>query len=357
MGKCWKQLKYEDRLYIHAWLKDKIPVAKIAERLGVSRQTVYRELRRGETKKRNSDWTESEVYDPYVGERHYQDGLKVRGRELKIGNDLEYLKFLEEQICDQEKSPEAALSEVKRQRKTFRTSLCVNTIYSYIKKGIFLNVTKENLVIRAKMGKKKEKVVRTQKRVQAGKSITARPKEVKYRNEFGHWEMDTVVGPKGKSKNVLLVLTERKTRYELVRKLPDKSSASVVQALDRMERDLSEKIFRMLFKTITIDNGTEFSDAEGIERSRRNKKPRTHAYYCHPYASYERGTNENNNRFVRRKVPKGVNFDDKSKKEIQEIEDWINDYPRRQFGFETARERFDRELTLLLGESRRVSVI
>ena len=71
------------------------------------------------------------------------------------------------------------------------------------------------------------------------------------------------------------------------------------------------------FKTITVDNGREFMDVEGMERSRRNKKPRTSIYYCHPYSSYERGSNENQNKLVRRHIPKGTNFDGISKKKCR----------------------------------------
>ena len=63
-----------------------------------------------------------------------------------------------------------------------------------------------------------------------------------------------------------------------------------------IERKFWERLFRDVFKTITVDNGVEFSDAEGLEKSRRNKKIRTKVYYCHPYSSCERGSNENANR-------------------------------------------------------------
>lgn len=89
----------------------------------------------------------------------------------------------------------------------------------------------------------------------------------------------------------------------------------------------------------------EFADCEGIETSVLDNGKRTKAYYCHPYSSYERGSNEVCNRLVRRKIPKGVNFDNKTEEEIQEVEDWINDYPREIFGFQTARERFEMELS------------
>ena len=105
MGKKWRQLKYEDRLKIYAWLQDKTSVATIAKRLGVCRQTIYREIKRGEFVKRNTDYTESTVYDPYVAEEHYQKKLKERGRNLKIGSDLKLLHYIEKKIVDEKRSP------------------------------------------------------------------------------------------------------------------------------------------------------------------------------------------------------------------------------------------------------------
>ena len=321
MGKKWRQLKYEDRLKIYAWLQDKTSVATIAKRLGVCRQTIYREIKRGEFVKRNTDYTESTVYDPYVAEEHYQKKLKERGRDLKIGSDLKLLHYIEKKIVDEKRSPAAALHEIKKEGKEFTVTLSTNTIYSYIKKGIFLNITMEDLPEKKKQHKKKK--VKVQKRVQAGDSI--------------------------KSKKSLLVLTERKTRKEIVYLMPDRKAQTVVKTLNMIERKYGERLFRDVFKTITVDNGVEFSDAEGLEKSRRNKKKRTKVYYCHPYSSCERGSNENANRLIRRHIPKGVNFDKKSKTEIKEIETWINNYPRKIFEYDTAENQFINEMEKLTG--------
>ncbi len=244
-------------------------------------------------------------------------------------------------------SPAAALHEIKKEGKEFTVTLSTNTIYSYIKKGIFLNITMEDLPEKKKQHKKKK--VKVQKRVQAGDSISQRPEHIDFREEFGHWEMDTVVGPQGKSKKVMLVLTERKTRKEIVYLMPDRKAQTVVKTLNMIERKYGERLFRDVFKTITVDNGVEFSDSEGLEKSRRNKKKRTKVYYCHPYSSCERGSNENANRLIRRHIPKGVNFDKKSKTEIKEIETWINNYPRKIFEYDTAENQFINEMEKLTG--------
>ena len=94
----------------------------------------------------------------------------------------------------------------------------------------------------------------------------------------------------------------------------------------------------------TVDNGTEFADCEGLEGSSLGDGQRTKLYYCHPYSSWERGTNENTNKMVRRKIPKGVNFDDMTDEDIQAVEDWINNYPRELLGFYNAGDLFRQEM-------------
>ena len=117
---------------------------------------------------------------------------------------------------------------------------------------------------------------------------------------------------------------------------------------DRLERKYGADMFKQIFKTITVDNGSEFADVNGLERSILEEgEKRTHLYYCHPYSSWERGTNEVTNKMVRRKVPKGTNFEDKTDEEIEKIEGWINGYPRRIHGYRSAGELFTEELEKL----------
>ena len=163
-----------------------------------------------------------------------------------------------------------------------------------------------------------------------GTSISERAASVETREEYGHWEMDTVVGGRG-SKEVLLVLTERQHLHEIIRKIKSKSQYHVVRELDKLERKMGAKKFRECFKTITCDNGCENLDFEGIERSAINKGKRTKVYYAHPYSAWERGSNENANKLIRRFIPKGADIAEFSHERIKMIEHWINNYPRRLF--------------------------
>ncbi len=267
-------------------------------------------------------------------------------RSLKIGNDRELAECIEDKIVNEKYSPEAALAEIAKGEKQFKTTISVRTLYRYIDNGIFLKLTNKELPIK---GNRKEhnKKVRVQKRASAGESIENRPEEVKDRENFGHWEMDTVKGKRGVTKSCMLVLTERKTRDEIVMKLKDQCAASVVEALDRLERKWGD-MFKKVFRSITVDNGVEFADYEGMEKSVFEPgSKRTFVFYCHPYSSWERGSNENNNRLIRRHIPKGTNFDDRTDEDIEYIENWINNYPRGIFEYQTSAELFEEELRKL----------
>ncbi len=328
-------LSFTDRLKIERMRLDGMPVRSIANALHVHISTIYRELKRGQYTHLNGDYTTEMRYSPDIAQERYKENLRAKGAGLKIGNDHAFAKYIESLIADRRFSPAAALGQIRRTGMVFRTKICTTTLYSYIRKGVFGRITSKDL---PRMGKTKKQYHRVRpSKAPAGKSIEDRPKEVDARNTFGHWEMDTVVGCRG-SKSVLLVLTERMKRREIIRKLPDKTNASCVAAIDQLEQELGAEKFKEIFKTITVDNGCEFSDCDGIENSCISGEKRTTIYYCHPYSSYERGSNENQNGMLRRFFPKGTNFDKVDDAEIQRVEDWMNDYPRAILGFRAARD-------------------
>lgn len=343
--RSYKTLTRDKRITIEALLNAGLKVKDIAKQVGVHFSTIYRELDRGKTTQRNSDWTEREIYSSDLAQERAEKNQKNKGRELKIGNDMKFVSYVEKMVIEEHYSPAAILEKIEKDNIEFDTKICLTTLYNYIKSGIFLNLTMAECPYRKKKGKKQKKE-KVQKRKHAGKSIEDRPPEVLTRKEFGHWEMDTVVGPQ-KSKVSLLVLTERKTRKEIIERLPRHNMKEVVRALDRIERRYTEKLFRSLFKTITVDNGTEFSDYDGMKRSRRNARDRTEVYYCHPYRSCERASNENQNRHIRRWCPKGDSFDDITNKEVKKVESWLNHYPRPMFGYRSSEELFQKELEKL----------
>lgn len=346
MGKLFKHLSQNDRIKMETMLNSGHKVVEVAEYLHVHRSTIYREIKRGEYTHRNSDYTEETRYSSDLGQKNHDWNAQGKGRNIKIGNDRPLAEYIEGKIIEDKYSPEAALAAAAESGIEFTTSISVRTLYRYIDKGIFLKLTNKDLPVKGKR-KKHNKKVKVQKRASAGESIENRPDEVKDREVFGHWEMDTVKGKQGVTKSCMLVLTERKTRDEIIVKLPDQKAASVVEAIDRLERKWGD-MFTKVFRSITVDNGVEFSDYEGLERSVLHEgERRTFAFYCHPYSSWERGTNENNNRLIRRHIPKGEDFDEKQDRDIEYIENWINNYPRGIFGFKTSAQLFEEEIKKL----------
>ena len=337
-----KHLTWTDRLKIEKALKEGLKPCKIADRLHVHNTTIYRELKRGTYTHLNSDLTMEECYSPEIAQQHYEENLKDKGGELKIGNDYELAAFIEKKIGEEGYSPAAVIGEIKRLGLTFKTEISEKTIYNYIDKGIFYSISRKSLPENGKRKRKYDKVERKKSaRTSAGESIERRDPEIGERKTFGHWEGDCVCGKK-KTKEALFVLSERLTREEIIMKIPDQTSISIVAALNKLERRYGKR-FSTIFKSITFDNGSEFADCAGIERSVYGKgRKRTRAYYCHPYSAFERGTNENINKMIRRFLPKGTDFRKVTAAYIQRVETWINNYPREILGFETSGSLFER---------------
>lgn len=342
-----KNLTYTQRLQIETCLKLNLSKKKIAELLSINLSTVYKEIKRG-LKEETIKYAHYSYYDKEYrykkiiqynadyAEANYKYKCTAKGAPLKIGKDYEFVRYIEKRINIDGLSPCAVLGEIKRKNITFATTISKPTLYRYISIGIF-----DNLKIQSK--KKRYKAFKA-KKPPRGTSIELRPKDIGLRNTFGHWEMDCVCGS---TKNSLLVLSERLTRKELIFKIDSQQSKHVIHVLNILERRYG-KNFRKIFKTITVDNGSEFSDFEGMEHSSYGRGRRTKIFYCHPYCSYERGTNERLNREIRRQIPKGSNLSLISDNEIRRVEKWINCYPREVLGFATSEELFNEQLQMIL---------
>lgn len=334
-----KYITEAERYQIEILLHEKYSIQQIANSLGHKYHAIYKEIKRGTVKQLDTLLREYYVYKADYAQMIYDRNVSNRGRNLKIGCDYKLVHYIEDMVKNKHYSPEALLLHARNEGITFDTQICCKTIYNYFDMGLFLNATYEDLPCKKKQNKKsteKQSTVALNNR--KGRSIEERSADIKERKQYGHWEMDTVVSARETGKSCLLVLSERMTREEIIIKIKNKKSASVVHALNMLERKLGSKKFREKFKTITCDNGVEFLDSAGIEKSRYTKGNRTILFYCHPYSSYERGTNENINRMIRRFFPKGTNFDTVTQKQVQHVQDWVNNYPRKILGSISSRQ-------------------
>lgn len=318
-----------ERNQLEAMHRNKISVAEIARQLGFTRQTIYNELRRG-SYWHTVDYRDVKRYSAEKGQSVRLQGAAKKGRKMKIAQDPKYAAFLERKILREKYSPATAI--VEGRKAGYQTMICVNTLYNYVTKRVFKRL--RDIDLPEKVSRKKRKS--SELRIAHPKlpSIERRPEIINQRSELGHWEMDLVIGKIGKS--ALLTLTERVSRREIIVKIPDRKASSVRRAIDRIERKTPN--FRDVFKSITTDNGSEFMQYELLQKSCRRKGKRFDIYYCHSFSAWEKGTNENHNRMIRRWFPKGTDFDKIKPSRIQAVEDWMNDYPRKLLGWKTPRE-------------------
>lgn len=332
----WKQLSERERYQIEILDRKRITPQEIGLLLGRDKRTIERELARGCVEQRDSEWREHICYCADAGQRVHKENGENKGRTFKIGHDHKLARYIEKKVGKDSYAPDAVIGEIQEKGYKFATTICTKTLYNYIDRGLFLNISNKDLPVK-KNGKRRDynhvRTVALNNRL--GRSIAERPANIESRTEIGHWEMDCVVG---KGSACLLVLTERVSRKELIFMLAAKTQKAVKTVLDKLERKHRSK-FKDIFKSITTDNGCEFLDSVGIETSCLNPaKKRTVSYYAHPYSAWERGSNEAANKLIRRFVPKGSDIGTLALSDIRRIENWMNNYPRRLFNFKTAND-------------------
>lgn len=337
-SRSFKHLTERERYQIEILIKEKRTPKEIAGVLGKHKRTIEREIARGTVRMLTSELTYKDVYCADTAQRVYLENAQNKGAGLKIGRDHELAGHIEKRIIKDRYSPDAVIGEIRAKGIKFKTSICTKTLYNYIDKEVFAKITNKDLWVKRNRKKGNYKKVRIAHHNLKGTSIEERPGRIERREEYGHWEMDCVVGRQGGSRAALLVLTERSTREEIIRKIPDRTQESVLKVLDRLEREKGNRFYEA-FKTITVDNGSEFLNWPELERSARKPgQQRFKLYYAHPYSSWERGTNENANKMIRRFIPKGTDIGKLNQREIKRIEYWMNNYPRRIHGYRSAKE-------------------
>lgn len=324
MGK-YRRMTYTDRLTIEKLYNSGCSLRTIARKTGFAVSSIHYEIKRGMYLHRNYDWKDIPRYSADRADADAKWNATAKGSTLKIDKRHDYADFVSHHIRKGQ-SPDQI---VGRLRESNIWTVSTPTLYRYIDMGIIPGITNKDLWDKAKRRRRTHHQVRPS-RPPAGVSIERRQIEVDSRTTFGHWEMDTVIGRRNGTNQALLVLTERKTRYEIICKLPNRTTAAVEHALQKVTSQLPQATFQ----TITVDNGSEFSNYDGI------RKYTQEVYYCHPYSSWERGSNENANRLIRRFYPKGTSFEFLTQKDCDALAHYMNNMPRKILNYRTAAEVF-----------------
>ncbi len=335
----YKHLSLYERCQIELFSKNGESPNFIANKLGRNYSTIYRELARNQVKQ--TDYKNQYYYTYYAETAHiiYQKRRKNCGAKFKLLKDPKLINYIEKKILKDKWSPDCTIGRIKLDNLHFKTTLSTKTVYNYIDLGL-LKVKNIDLHLKTRR-KTKTSRIRKHKKI-LGTSIEERPDLINNRSEFGHWEIDTVLGKKTKGSQALLTLTERKVRHEIILPIRAKDSTQVIHAINKLKKRYG-KYYSHIFKSITCDNGSEFSNSTAIE-----KRSKTNLYYAHPYSSFERGSNENHNGLIRRFIPKGKRIEDYSIHEIKRIEEWMNTLPRKILGYYTPKELFEKNLECIM---------
>lgn len=310
---------------------------EIARRLGRVHGTIANELERGTTTQLKTGRKSFTAYYPETGQAVYEQNRKNCGAKSKLLVAMEFIDFACEKILDQGWSPDAVVGFAKHQ--TYwqdKPIVSTKTLYNYIDQSK-LSVRNIDLPMKTKLNTKMKRI-RKHRRV-LGKSIAERPPEIEDRMEFGHWEIDTVEGEMSDD-NALLTLIERKTRNYYAIKIDDQEHDSVDYAINKLRHSFGE-LFPQVFKTITSDNGSEFSNLSSCLENI------TDVYFARPYASYERGSNERHNGLLRRYIPKGKAISDYSRDAIKHVYQTLNKLPRKILNYQQPAVVFEQELAKL----------
>lgn len=333
-----KHISPDERTSIECLYKMHYTQKAIADIIGVSQQAISKELRKGRTQQLNgATWEFYHTYTADTAQRVTEYRKSAHGPDLKIGNNYAYLQALENRVLEGY-SPYDAIHAIK-DKSNFDIHISKTTFYRYIAMGLFPSLMYKHLP-NGHPKKGKNTVVRLRTNHPLHTSIERRDPEILTRQQYGHWELDSIIGKAKGNKESCLVLTERKTRAEIMLKVESKTADATVKALTRLKRQMGRD-YTTIIQTISCDNGTEFADENGI------KNLGAPVFYCHPACPSERGSNENQNKILRRKFPKGQSMAKKTQEHATQAAYFANDCHREMFKGETSLQRLTRELDAL----------
>ena len=312
--KKYKQLTLGLRYQIFAYKQENYSISKIANVLGYSKSTISRELKRN---------TKDSYYSPEYAEILSVSRDKNKRSNKKLTNKV---KLLISKYLKQNWSPEQISGRLKKDKII---SISHETIYRYIYKNQ-KHGGKLFKLLRHKNSKyqNRSELYRTRGQIKNRVNIDKRSILVERKSRFGDFEVDTIIGKN--HKGALVTLVDRNSKFTLIKKVDSKHAYGVTKAIIDMLRPI-----KSLIHTITSDNGKEFSFHEEVAKELDIK-----FYFCNPYASWERGLNEHTNGLIREYIPKKSEFDNISRTEITNIQNRLNNRPRKVLDYKTPNEIF-----------------
>jgi transposase, IS30 family len=297
----YTHLNQDERYQIQTMLKANASVNEIAKELGRHRTTIKREITRNK------------------GACGYRGGQAHKLSDARSVNSRNALSIAES-LWD--KVHERLMLQQSPEQIAGCLPISHETIYLHIYADP-TGVLKRQLRCQKKRRKRYASGNNRRGQIPNRRGIETRSPRVETRKQVGHWEADTVIGCG--HKQALVTLVERKSRYTCIRKVSGKTAQEVSSAIVEMLRPLNAVV-----RTITCDNGKEFAKHETVD-----DQLHCQTFFARPYASWQRGTNENTNGLIRQYVPKNRGLNTVTNEEVQMIQDRLNHRPRKVLGFKT----------------------
>jgi len=319
-----KRITYQDRKVLEKLLKTSMSIRKMARELGFSHSVILYEIQHHSG--------EHTAYEADTAQTIYERKQLNKGNIKKINNNPDLKNFILTQL-DNDLSPEQIAGRLKHVNEDYEKAgnkrVCHETIYAFI-------YEEENAPERywQKLMRHRPKRIKAHSRryrkggsIKNMVSISQRSSHIDERQEIGHWESDSMIF--SKQKEILSVQVERKTRYVTLTKCKDKTALETYKAITSQ---LSDKDASLL-KTLTFDRGTEASMHQEMAKYLGVK-----IYFCHPYSSWEKGSVENRNMFIRRYLPRYTSMKNMSHDDIYAIQEKLNNRPMKCLNYRSPNE-------------------
>lgn len=318
-----KRLSLKERVIIQTLLEENKSKSFIAKKLNRSRSTITREVNK---------WVANpnDKYDATLADWLAKDDYLNKRNLDKIGTHSS-LRFYVYKRLLKNWSPEQISGRIKIDFPNDSVmTISHEAIYMHIYSHPQASLNKKLIKLLPYQKSRRRKPKHRRKKGSKIKdqiNISQRPEHIENRQEIGHWEGDLVIGKAQKSD--IGTIVERKSRYTLIIGLKNRTTKSVTRAFAKELNRFSNQIT----KTMTYDNGTEMADHKWL-----SENTKMDIYFANPYASWERGTNENTNGLIRRYLPKKTDFKSVDYRQLKSIQSKLNNRPRKVLGFKTPLE-------------------
>lgn len=300
----YSQLTYNQRYHIYTFLKAGFCQTEIAEAIGVHKSTISRELKRN----RGGRGYRPKQAQRFARERQKKANPRIKPEDWKLVENMIGLDWSPEQI-----------SRCCKDNQIMHISH--EWIYQYVYKDKREGGSLWKHLRCHKKRKKRYGSYDKRGQIPNRTSIDERPQAAENRSRLGDWEADTIIG-KGK-KGAIVTLVDRQSRFLCMGLVARRTKGIVAKKIISLLAGLP-------VHTITCDNGKEFTDHEKFAKALEAE-----VYFAHPYASWERGTNENTNGLIRQYIPKNTNFQDLTEADIAFVEHRLNTRPRKCLSFKS----------------------